>query len=541
MKKLTPFNIDLLIPTNQVVSSLRPTTKTDIYEGITSNFNDDGLFSTITFGRVGSPERDDRFSYVKLNADVIHPAIFKVLKRLKTLYAEIIMGQSYAVWDAEAKDFKPSDMIFGETGMAFFCRHLHELTPSRSASKKRDMYVDVLLKYQQQCLMRNHLIIPAGMRDLEVDPEGREIQDEINDLYRKLLFSANSINLVGGKTNDPSVDTPRRNLQLTTNEIYENLKGRLEGKQGLIAGKWGGRKLTSGTRNVISCADSTTDELYSPRMMTVDHVLVGLFQTIKGTAPLTINKLKERFLNEVFIDPNNLTTLINPLTLELEEVDLDPWTWDRWGTSEGIEKQLNAFSIDEERNNPVTIGDKKHYLYLVYRKDNVFKLFRDINELPEGFDRQYVKPLTYGEMYYLCNYEGWYDLFALITRYPVTGMQSILPCRIYLKTTNNAQPMYELGNDWKTQVGYAREYPDVDAGKHAVWFNTASPHASNLQSLGADFDGDMISVNYIFSDEATAEIRNYLQSTKSLLNASGGLLSSNATNIPNRVFACFTG
>lgn len=483
MKQLTPFNIKLMFAPDNVVRNLRPTTRTDIYDGITSNFNEDGLFSTTTFGRVGSVERDNNFSYIRLNGQIIHPAIFEVLAKLKTLYKEIMMGQKYAIWNPETKDFEVSDMIEGDTGMAFFCRHIHHLEPDKRESKKRNMYVDVFKKYQKECLMHNHLIIPAGLRDLEVDKEGRETQDEINDLYRKLIYTAQSINTIGAKTNDSAVDIPRRNLQIVSNQIYDNLKSRLKGKKGLIQQKWGGRKIVQGTRNVISTGYPASDKLGSPRSMTVDAVRVGLYQVINGASPIVINKIKTRFLDDVFISPTQSVTLIHPKSLKLIDVELDPYEYDKWTTTESLEKKLLGFQDDRLRNKPVTVSG--YYLYLVYKKKDTFKIFRDINELPDESMLEDVHPMTWSEFFYLSNYEGWYtDFKAQLVRYPVTGMGSLVFAKIYTTTTDNSEGVFELGDDWNTKVGYAREYPNLDM--KATWMNTTTLPFNTLKGLGAD-------------------------------------------------------
>lgn len=486
MKKLEPFNIDLLLPSQDVIKSLRPTTKTDIYEGATANFNEDGLFSTLTFGRVGTHERDVRFSYIDMRAEIIHPAIFSVLKRLKSLYTDIITGKAYATWDEEEKDFIPSDMLFGKTGMAFFLDHIHELEPDKRTSKKRNLYVDVFMKYRDKCLMRYHLIAPAGLRDLEVDQKGRETQDEINDLYRKLISISNSINWVGSKFNDPTIDIPRRNLQLTANEIYQNLKSRLDGKSGLIVGKWGRRKIANGTRNVISTMDTSADILHSPRAPKVDDVQVSLFQALKGLSPIIINRLKQLWLDEIFIQGRPTVPLINKNTLTLEEVELESQEWDKWGTGEGLEKLFSLFQQDDLRNQPIIIDG--HYLLLVYKDKETFRVIRDRHELPDPEMIKQVYPITYSELLYLCYYEGWYEHGCLVTRYPINNMYSIYPGMLYVKTTTVSTGKYELGPDWKTRIGYAREYPELL--DNPIWINTTIVHPSKLSALGADFDGD---------------------------------------------------
>lgn len=486
MKKLSPFNMSLLFPTNDVVRYMKETKVTDIYDGMTSNFNEDGLFSTSTFGRVGTPERDERFSYIRLNTKVIHPMVFDTIVRLRRFYKDIIMGQAYAIFNPETKDFESADMFEGQTGISFFIKHLPELEPNRTKSKRNQLYADLIDRYKKNCLIENCLVIPAGFRDLVLDAEGNETQDEVNDLYRKLISSATSIHLVGSKTDDPIVDNQRKSIQLTVFEIYTYFENMIEGKKGVIQSKWGGRRIAYGTRNVLSSMETLTEELFGPRSPDSDSVLVGLLQTMKGVLPVTVYKIKEKFLQDVFINASQPTMLIDRKTLKLVPVDLDPYMWDKWGTIAGIEKLIDGFFDDRLRNKPILINN--HYLYLVWKKGDKFKIFRDIEELPPGYSKDDVHPLTYSEMFYLSNYEGWYKLRGLVTRYPINNMYSIYPAKIYTKTTSPAFAAYELADDWTTVLGMAREYPDI--APKAAWLNAASVSPNRLGNLGADFDGD---------------------------------------------------
>ena len=491
MKRLNPFNLKLYWCTPEDVRYLRETRVTDIYDGMTSNFHEDGLFSTTTFGRVGTPERDNVFSYIRLNTSVIHPMIYDTLVRLRRFYREIMMGQAYAIFNPETRDFEASDMFEGETGISFFIKYLPDLEPNRTRSKRNQLYNDIIDKYKKNCLMSNCLVIPAGFRDLTIDAEGNELQDEVNDLYRKLISIANSINLVGTKFNDTSIDQQRKNIQLTMFEIYTYFETMIEGKKGVIQSKWGGRRVAQGTRNVISSMETLAQTLHDERAPDCDHIQIGLLQTMKGAMPITTFNIRNKFLQEVFLDATQPTYLINRKTLKLEQVYLDPYVWDKWGTTAGLEKVIDGFSDDRLRNKPILINN--YYLYLVYRKGNKLKLFRNIDDLPKGYSREDVHPLTYSELFYLSNYEGWYNLRALVTRYPINNMYSIYPAKVYTKTTLPAEDLYELGDDWVTTIGRAKEYPILDL--NAAWLNSACPNPCRLAGLAADFDGDWLLVN----------------------------------------------
>ena len=48
-------------------------------------------------------------------------------------------------------------------------------------------------------------------------------------------------------------------------------------------------------------------------------------------------------------------------------------------------------------------------------------------------------------------------------------------------------------------------------------------HGSRLIGLGGDYDGDMISVNYLYDKKAKDEVEQYLNSKEAYLDPRGGL------------------
>ena len=48
-----PFNIALLPIEESTLNGLKPVKVSDIFDGMSKNFHDEGLYSTIIFGKVG--------------------------------------------------------------------------------------------------------------------------------------------------------------------------------------------------------------------------------------------------------------------------------------------------------------------------------------------------------------------------------------------------------------------------------------------------------------------------------------------------------
>lgn len=65
--------------------------------------------------------------------------------------------------------------------------HWEELTFRDGASEIRKMRISLIDKFRDEAVLNNVLVMPAGLRDAEVDSLGRTREDEINDHYRSLI------------------------------------------------------------------------------------------------------------------------------------------------------------------------------------------------------------------------------------------------------------------------------------------------------------------------------------------------------------------
>lgn len=167
------------------------------------------------------------------------------------------------------------------------------------------------------------------------------------------------------------------------------------------------------------------------------------------------------------------------------------------------------------------------YLALIYKGlDGTFKIFYDIEELPANLDRKLVKPITLVEMLYLCGYNRWNKYFVQICRYPITGVGSIYPSRVYTKTTIVGEQRVELDENWQPYTDddhIALEFPQEGS---TSFMDTQSPHSTKLQQLTADFDGDTGSATFVMSNEALAENERQLSSAQTWLTSDGKLMAS---------------
>lgn len=533
---LIPFNIDLLVPTSEDVKNIVPVTSLDTMEGSTKNFAPRGLFSTEIFGKVGEERRNRLFSYIDMKVSVFHPVIFKALHELKHIYSSIILGREYAVWNDEIKDFDKSTQTEGKTGFHFFLQHFKDIAFTERDSTKREFNIKLVEKYRNNCLVDKLVVMPAGLRDYEFDENGKPTEGEINAKYRKMLSLSNLVSDPGAKVKPDVIDGVRAQIQTTFNEIYDYFTSLLQGKHKMIQGKVVTRKIFNTTRNVITSLNNSVDKLDSPQLIGQNSTIVGLFQYLKCTLPVSIYQIKTGFLSNVFIGSNSPAVLVNKKTLKKEMVEIDHSDYDKWMTSEGLRGVINNFGEEDLRHGVLEVAN--HYVGLLYvGPDNTFALFQDIDDLPKERSREHVRPVTFCELLYIAVYKHANGMPGLVTRYPVTGYGSIYPSYCYLKATVRSEIREELDENFQKTGSVANEFPILNER----FFNSMSPSLSHIKRLGADFDGDTMSLSVVMSQESKDEINNRLNSAAYYVGPTGKMNFSMATDIADYVVASMTG
>lgn len=503
--KEIPFNISILQPNSELVRTMGRCTTNEIFESGTNIFNQNGLFSAEIFGPVGSEERDRRFGYIDLNTQIFHPLIFKRLGTLKDLYRGIILGQRYAKWDDEIKDFISSTPAEGNTGFAFFVEHFKELKLPETGSSLRSLRIRLIEENKDKALHDKYLVLPAGLRDYTIaEGSGKGTEDEVNGMYRSLIATSSTISSTSAGRNDPILNAARSSLQKTSEQIFDYFFTVIKGKRGFILGKWASRTVVYGTANVISPMTLSSPRVGSGQTPGINTIQTGMLQTIVAFKPLVEYYLRSGWVGQIF---GKQTTqeiyLTDRKTLKRKLVELSAEQRELWTTTEGFNSLVKRFSKKLLRQRPIIIDG--NYIGLVYAGPEGFRFFADIDELPEHLSRDNVYPINLATLFYVSGYRDWNNNIASATRYPVAGDGSTYIGNIFMRTTVNSRELPELGEDWKP-IGpdyIATFFPDQD--KNAPFIETMSPHTARIKAQGGDFDGDREAMVGAMSKEAREE------------------------------------
>lgn len=213
-----------------------------------------------------------------------------------------------------------------------------------------------------------------------------------------------------------------------------------------------------------------------------------------------------------------------------------PDTYEHWTSNTGIESIIEGFRNRDIRQREVMIED--YYLALIYvSKEGGVKVFHGIEELPDFIEVSEVRPIRMVELLYLSVYERSHKIPIFVTRYPITGTGSIYPSFTYLYTTAKPKKCYPLLGDWKS-MDYERpmnRFPTLTS-----FFDTSSPHPSRNAGLELDYDGDTISDNAVYTDNAIAENLHYFRQRRAYVGVNGKMRASVGIDTVNLVTYALT-
>lgn len=504
-----------------------------IKETSSTRFHPDGLFSEIIFGEIGSSQRLTQFGFIDLQTTVFNPMVFQDMVRSKKLYNDIMAGNVFVVFDDSIKDFvqcKPEE-YGADTGFSFFVKHFFKLkffdkslaTSTTDEIKSRTVKDKVLLmqKFPGRLLIDKWLVLPAELREYRIE-DGRGVSDEINNLYLSLL---NLCRLDKDRSNKESslYDGLRYKIQLKVLEIAEYIKDILK-DDGYLEKKYGSRSVAWGTRNIISPLQMNNRKLEDSTNIQCDETGLPLFQAIKCFQPLVINKLMSIFFTPIMDVDSSQMSAINKKTLNLEYIEITEKEKSKFITIDGVSDTINRFKNREYRKNHMVVYNTEglqYYLYLIYDDGSNIYLTRSKSDLERYYfeqnkkhiDLNKLRPLTLNEMFFIATYLTTIDKYTLITRYPVTWVDSMYPSKVKLMSTTKSRTVIfrSLFNDMTIPiVNYPiLKYDNIDSLKL---------YPARLKALGADHDGDAINVTGVMSDESCEEIRTHINSIQYYIN-----------------------
>lgn len=547
--RTTPVIIWILHLKDEELKHIPKITRLDIMDGSSLEPHPDGLFSTRIFGEFGTPERDKLFGKIDLKVKIIHPKLYRDLMSLRQLYREIINGNRYATFNKRTGDFDPAELgdVNAGTGYSFFIKHLKDLKLHRTQSIDRNEKINAIEKWRHRLMVKNWPVLPAGLRDIEISNDGRVTKNEINDFYYRILATTLVI-VESDDMEDEAYDGVRRSLQNAINDLYEFLSGLSGGKRGFLNDKFLSRRVMDGTRNVITAMDAAGADLDSPNVPNFTSTVFGLYQASRALAPKYVHWLLQGPLRKLVSFSESGYELIDPKTLKRVWVSIHSDIVDSFVSEQGLMELIHQQSDIEARHRPIDVGGYYLALVAISKVGGWFKVFDDIDDLPDNYKSLYKKgevevhPITLEELIYYAGYNQFASHYSVNIRYPGTDDNSIYPTTYYVKTTTTSLTLRELNDDWELvesdDSNLAVEWPM--SGVH-TYHDGHSPHSSRLGWSAADFDGDTMSSTALMSDSALKELDDYQNTRNAWITPDGQMRATISYDTSELVFKNLTG
>ena len=130
-----------------------------------------------------------------------------------------------------------------------------------------------------------------------------------------------------------------------------------------------------------------------------------------------------------------------------------------------------------------------------------------------------TRPLTWTDIFYIAAKEVCKDKHVYLTRYPVTDFLSIYPSKITVLSTFRTEHIQWKSFEYEDYPVIDFNIPPEDIATQFI--DSLQVGTQLLPAIGGDFDGDMLTIRGIYSQEANLEAAKMIRSPRNILNVAG--------------------
>ena len=468
----------------------------------------DGLLSNEIFG-ITKDERSGIFAYIDLGEQFIEPYFYKIwLKIDKNLRAVIYETDTFRI-NSEGHLVQDDN---GETGIKFLINNINKI---KFKNTKKDSLLKVLMDNKAQMFTSTFVVLPPFFRDVDTNSSGRVGVGEINKLYVNLINTAKSLS----DSNDYGLSMAggiRGKLQDIMLEIYnwftlgesvvggEHTGAGIFKKFGIMHRSVRSKTTDYSSRLVLSAPEINVDKK-SDLMVDMDHIKVPLAAACTIFYPFMIFALRSFFNNEFggkekykYINKNGDVeeiTLLNP-QIEFSDDRLD----------KEINKIIHGYSNRFERINiPNKEGKRIALRFKGYQITS--------NEYSNGIrenSKMIERDMTWCDLLYMTAVDVSQDKMVMVTRYPIDSYFNQFSCGANIACTVDYESMVINGKLYKWYPKIRQE--DIGSNTANKFVDTCSIANPYCVLMGADYDGDQVTVKACFTVEANEELKKYKDS-----------------------------
>ena len=516
------LDVDDFVKKNNLVEITNPV----IFDA-SSNPTSDGLLSNTIFG-ITKESRASTFAYISLKKKFLQPLVYRIWSKVDSKIKSVIHGIGTYSIDKSGNIIEDPK---GDNGIDFLRKNLDKIKFRETDSIKRERYVKFLNDNRKNFFTDKLIVIPPFFRDIKVDG-GKISVGDINKLYINVMVSASAIgdSTEYGFSIGKSVEG---RLQEGLIEIYKwfgtgtdsNPNGGLPGKFGVIRRANLSKTTDYATRLVMSAPKLDVENMEDIRA-DFDYSVLPMTSAAANFFPFVIFHMRRFFENE-FIGDTKYPIIDKDGTIIYGEIE----DYQIQFSDEALKKELDRFIHGySDRFRPVKVlcrvKGKQEYLDLKWKG---FYKEPDVKALKNE------RPLTWCDVIYMACEEAVKDRMILITRYPIDTFYNEFATKIRLSSTIETEEAV-FDNVVYTHYPKIRK-EDIGKDTSSSFIDTMNICNGYLDSIGGDYDGDMVTIKGVYTDEANAELKKQLASNIHFINLGGNPVISTSKESIQALYA----
>ena len=516
------LDVDDFVKKNNLVEITNPV----IFDA-SSNPTSDGLLSNTIFG-ITKESRASTFAYISLKKKLLQPLVYRIWSKVDSKIKSVIHGIGTYSIDKSGNIVEDPK---GDNGIDFLRKNLDKIKFRETDSIKRERYVKFLNDNRKNFFTDKLIVIPPFFRDIKVDG-GKISVGDINKLYINVMVSASAIgdSTEYGFSIGKSVEG---RLQEGLIEIYKwfgtgtdsNPNGGLPGKFGVIRRANLSKTTDYATRLVMSAPKLDVENMEDIRA-DFDYSVLPMTSAAANFFPFVIFHMRRFFENE-FIGDTKYPIIYKDGSIIYGEIE----DYQIQFSDEMLKKELDRFIHGySDRFRPVKVlcrvKGKQEYLDLKWKG---FYKEPDVKVLKNE------RPLTWCDVIYMACEEAVKDRMILITRYPIDTFYNEFATKIRLSSTIETEEAV-FDNVVYTHYPKIRK-EDIGKDTSSSFIDTMNICNGYLDSIGGDYDGDMVTIKGVYTDEANAELKKQLASNIHFINLGGNPVISTSKESIQALYA----
>lgn len=481
-----------------------------------------GLISNDIFG-VTVRSRKQTFAYINLQTYFFHPHIYKAIRRMFRNVDRIVNGTERYIIDKDGNLILDNEN--GETGLSFLYDNWEKIKWKYSdKTGMRNERVDLITKTPKNKVFTKYwVVIPPFYRDVKTDSTGRGETCELNTYYAKLIR-------LSGLVKDQSMfdfqlDNTIYNIQNILVEIYDYFKQKLEKKTGMLRRYLMGKTVDYANRVVIT-APSYHGETPDDLIVNFTHTGIPIPLICSMAYPFMINWLIN-FFNMNVIKQKEGKSIYDPITGEFVGSDRikNP---ELLFNEKTLKRVLDTYIKDQtSRFNKIEIPmDDGTVRYLVFTGKALEQ--EDPSSKSERASIAY-RPMTWTDLLYIAACDVTKDKYVKITRYPLLDEFGMFISKINVISTTETTVVKLNNQVYKYYPVIEFDVPNDKIGTKFI--DSISFSNSFLPGLDGDYDGDQITADILFTQEANEECKKYVNSKAYFINASGDNIRKTSSEV----------